>query len=217
MEEEIWKPVVGYEGRYEVSNLGRVKSLPNQTYHGTRILKPHTPKGGYPGVVFLDAISRRRCYHNVHALVARAFHGPPPAGHEVCHRDGDRSNPKASNLMWGTPKVNSSHMVGHGTLEEGEGNGMSEITRGDVVYIDWLRTKGFSHQRIGDKLGITGENVSFILKRVTWKFVPKIDVTELAALEPGQNPRAFFLELVTSRFPSAGSSISRSRLAQLTS
>ena len=107
---EQWKPIPGFDG-YEVSSLGRVLSTVRRI---PRILsqKEQTP-GGYPQVA-LQAPDGRRVTRLVHRLVAEAFHGPCPQGQEVLHIDGNRQNPHADNLRWGTRADNMQDQVRHG-------------------------------------------------------------------------------------------------------
>lgn len=121
-QEEVWLPVVGYEGRYEVSNLGRVRSLDRVVIRGNnihqpmrgRILKPWG-KGGEGDrahqVVTLGHYDR----HYVHTLVLEAFTGPRPDGHEGCHNDGNPLNNRADNLRWDTASANQRDRLTHGT------------------------------------------------------------------------------------------------------
>ena len=102
---ELWKPAVGHSG-YEVSSLGRVRSL----HRGGRILRPGTASNGYPTV----ALGRGKT-RTLHSLVAEAFIGARPTGQVVRHKDGDRKNPRASNLIYGTRAENIKDAVAHGT------------------------------------------------------------------------------------------------------
>lgn len=112
---EEWRPVVGYEGLYEVSNLGRVRSLPRtmKTRHGKpenryhlkgRILKQIRTSRGYL-VVMLGKGNQAF----VHRLVLSAF-VPNPENKPFCdHIDADRTNNIVSNLRWATYSENNSH------------------------------------------------------------------------------------------------------------
>lgn len=108
---ERWLPVVGYEGLYEVSDWGRVKSLPRNTTRGG-ILKQATDKRGAKRVNLSKyGVQEVRL---VHHLVLQAFVGPCPDGLEGCHWDGDPSNNFLPNLRWDTRESNMADMVRHG-------------------------------------------------------------------------------------------------------
>lgn len=100
--QEIWKDVEGYEGLYQVSNIGSVKSL---TFAKERILKAGTDRGGYMYVILCNATRR---YIRVHQLVAVAFLDHVPCGHTlvVDHRDFNKTNNRASNLRIITNRKN---------------------------------------------------------------------------------------------------------------
>lgn len=120
MEEfEEWRPVVGWEGYYSVSNQGRVRSEPRMTTRANgrsypvkgRILR--TPAtDGYPQVLLCgkgpDAMRR------VHTLVLEAFVGPRPENADGCHSDGNKANNRVGNLRWDTRQSNSLDTVTHG-------------------------------------------------------------------------------------------------------
>ena len=114
---ESWRPVSGYEGIYEVSSLGRVRSLSRINSRGTpvreRILSQHAHSSGHMRVKL--SIPGRQRSADVHRLVAIAFHGPPPEGCEVCHTDGNPANNNADNLRWGTRSDNLLDRTRHGT------------------------------------------------------------------------------------------------------
>lgn len=99
--QEEWRPVVGYEDFYEVSDWGRVKSL----HRGKeRILKPAPDKWGYMQVVLCRDGERETC--QVHILVMQAFVGRCPAGYEIDHYDWNPSNNKLENLSYQPRGVN---------------------------------------------------------------------------------------------------------------
>ena len=114
---EQWRPVVGYEGRYEVSDLGRVRSLDRIRSNGRkwrgRVLRPVPMERGYLSVnLWLDNTPRM---HLTHRLVLAAFEGPAPEGSEGRHLDGNPSNNALFNLAWGTHSENQYDQVSHGT------------------------------------------------------------------------------------------------------
>lgn len=100
-QKEIWKPVVGFEGFYEVSNLGRVKSLPRATTKGG-IMKPYTnPKNGYV-YVGMSKNGKRSSGKRLHVIVANTFLNAGISGYDlsktVDHIDGDKQNNRVDNL-----------------------------------------------------------------------------------------------------------------------
>ena len=98
---EIWKPVDGYEGLYEVSNLGRVKSL---KYGNEKVLKPVKDKDGYL-VVSLYRDGKRKMF-KIHRLVAIAFIPNPEGFEQINHIDEDKTNNVALNIEWCDCKYN---------------------------------------------------------------------------------------------------------------
>lgn len=103
----MWKPVVGFEGRYEVSNAGEVRNLQTR-----RILKPKTAGAGYSQVC-LGAGN----YRYVHRLVAQAFLANALGLPQVNHLDGIKSNNAASNLAWCSSQQNAKHAYETGLLD----------------------------------------------------------------------------------------------------
>lgn len=107
---EQWAPVAGAEGRYEVSDLGRVRSLLGRS---PRLLKPGVGSNGYLTVNIYDGGQPRR-RRSVHQLVAEAFIGPHPPETDVRHLNGVKSDCRAANLAYGTRSQNMLDLVGHG-------------------------------------------------------------------------------------------------------
>lgn len=113
---ERWRPISGHEGRYEVSDLGRVRSLAQTTSDGrrlkARVLKGRPQRSGHLSVPLTAGGVTRNAL--VHRLVLIAFVGPPPAGMHALHSDGNPGNNRLANLRWGTPSENSLDAVRHG-------------------------------------------------------------------------------------------------------
>lgn len=117
---EEWRSVSGYEGVYEVSDMGRVKSLARSVPHPKgvawkqeRILRPIRHKSGHVSVIF--SVNGERKKMAVHRLVLEAFVGPAPAGLWGRHWDDDPTNNSVSNLRWGTPAQNTEDSVRNGS------------------------------------------------------------------------------------------------------
>lgn len=113
MSPEIWKAIPGFEGKYEVSNLGRVRAIPHRVRgmhkSGTRfmrvspgrILRPGRYKSGHVSVAIGRGNNRL-----VHQLVLEAFVGPCPEGCEVLHLNGVPNDNRLENLKYGTRSEN---------------------------------------------------------------------------------------------------------------
>lgn len=118
---EQWRPIPGYEGRYDVSDHGRVKSLARTVYdksghprpYPERLLRPGPRPDGHLGVVL--HVNGKRDSQLVHRLVLLAFVGLRPDGTEACHNNGVGTDNRLVNLRWDTHPGNSRDMVRHGT------------------------------------------------------------------------------------------------------
>lgn len=114
---ETWVPVAGYEGRYEVSDLGRVRSLTRKNSRGRlrqgRLLRPRKTSRDHLSVAFY--VDRVRRDFQIHHLVLEAFVGPRPDGMEGCHWDDDPANNSLDNLRWDTRSANVLDSVRNGT------------------------------------------------------------------------------------------------------
>lgn len=106
---EIWKSIPGYEGLYQVSNLGRVKSLLRNTTRG-KVLSLQNRQNGYFCVCLCkNGVSKRE---NVHRIVAEAFLPHSDSNNVVNHKDENKHNNKVTNLEWTTQKYNLEYRDG---------------------------------------------------------------------------------------------------------
>ena len=116
--EEIWKDIVGFEGKYMVSNLGKVKSCDWQLIHKSgktylregRILKRTINHNGYLRVGIVK--NKKQEWFFVHRLVWEAFNGPIPEGMQVNHINEIKTDNRLENLNLMTPKENSAYGTG---------------------------------------------------------------------------------------------------------
>jgi hypothetical protein len=170
---EQWKPVVGYEGVYEVSDLGRVRSLDRwvrvgsgRRRTGVRYFTP-SPTGKnkkYKRVLLRNPDKNRP----VHQLVLEAFVGPRPKDCEVRHLDGNPSNNRLDNLDWGTKAENEADKIKHGTLLRGTANPASKLTEADVLVI---RASSKRQVDLAQIYGVSQPIISAVRLRKIWKHV----------------------------------------------
>ena len=168
MSKEIWLPIPGYEGLYEVSSQGQVRSLPRWTVK-RRILKHHLTHDGYPRLM-LSKNSLRRMF-TVHRLVAVAFLGPPPDGMQVNHKDGNKLNSVLDNLEYVTGSANQRHALAHGLMHKGEAHHNSRLTRAQVGEIRRRAGGGDIKRRIAKDFGMTPTSIGYIAQRRNWKWL----------------------------------------------
>lgn len=125
IQSETWRDIPGYEGYYQASDLGGIKSLRRVIMRSNgspqtireRILKPAFDTFGYLHVV-LNAPDKSIKTFRVHRLVMWAFNGPTPDGLEICHNDGEHTNNRLDNLRFDTHAANMADTVTHGVTEK---------------------------------------------------------------------------------------------------
>lgn len=178
---EIWKRIDGFN--YEVSNMGRVKSLYQEIVSVNGVvrrfppclLSPATNEDGYKkvsmSVVNNNGLRRQKLF-SVHRLVASAFLPNPENYDQVNHKDGDKSNNSKDNLEWCNASHNIRHAYKHGLLKApiGEKCGASKLTKDQVLAIREIG-KSKTLYEIADLFGISFGNVSDILNRESWKHI----------------------------------------------
>ena len=170
--EEIFKDVKGYEGYYEVSNLGRVRST---SYKGTRILKPSL-KIRYKIVVF--CINQIKVHKLVHRLVAEAFIPNPNNYSIVNHIDGNRKNNEVSNLEWCTPLYNTQHAKSHNLLNRYEDRPAAKLTKEKVLLIPELINLGATTDDLKNLFNVSRRCIDNIFEGKNWTDLG-IDFTKL--------------------------------------
>lgn len=168
---EEWKSVVGYEGWYEISNLGRVKRV--KAGMGAvvgKILKPHPDPAGYINAVLHQ--DNHACTFHCHQLVAKAFIGTCPVGREVNHLDGVKTNNSVDNLEYVTRKENGQHASRMGLLKpvRGERQPNAKLTERDVHIIRGLLGKRFQAV-IAERFGVTQSTISDIATGKKWAWL----------------------------------------------
>lgn len=177
---EQWKPVLGYEGLYEVSDQGRVRSVDRwlvcrdgqRQWHRGKVLKQLDNNNGYQGVSLSNLCrgTKPKRVH-VHSLVLNSFVGPRPDGHQAAHGDGDRSNNRLSNLRWATVSDNHADKLKHGTHQLGEQNPVAVLNKDAVIAI----RKNYRHglgSTLAQQYGVSTGTIYAVVKRRTWAWLP---------------------------------------------
>ncbi len=170
METELWRPVRGFEGYYEVSDQGRVKRVAGGA--GARLgqaLKPGTTVHGYRFVIL--SVCGTVYPRLVHREVLRAFSRPMRADQtDTRHLDGDKSNNQLRNLQWGSKKENQADRFTHGTDSSGEKCYNAKLTESQIREILKLwETRTLSQPELAKQFGVTRGAIGSIVYRKSWK------------------------------------------------
>jgi hypothetical protein len=171
---EEWKAVPGWEGCYEVSDQGRVRSLDRWTVNQRRrffpgkLLIPLNGTNGYKHVCLYSAPRHKQV--EIHRLVMLTFVGPCPDGMEVAHGDRNKHNNRLSNLRYDTRAGNLADTRIHGTHREGETCVRSKLTAAEVTEI--YSFKGLiSATPVASAYDCTAGNIYAIWKGKSWRSV----------------------------------------------
>ena len=171
---EVWRDIPGYEGSYQVSSLGRVRSLPRMV----PVLNSTSGEVAYarpcPGMILRQAVCDRAGHVSVHLgkytrgipvhqLVMLAFHGAPPPGMEAMHLNGNPRDNRPENLRYGTHSENMIDMyrIGKGNLK---------LTPEEVRQIRFGLYCGWSPRELAEAYGVSSSCIRAIMKgrRYAW-------------------------------------------------
>lgn len=167
-----WRPVVGWEGIYEVSSVGGVHSHHRYNMRPRKVgLDPY----GYVQLV-LSRDGKKVC-KKVHSLVAEAFIGPRPYGFHVNHLDGVKTNNSVENLEYCTNCENIKHALKLGLFAKGEKNGAAKLTEAQVqeirrLYVPHSCLTGV--RPLARRFHMSPYAIQAIVTHIHWKHLPKI-------------------------------------------
>lgn len=170
---EVWKPIAGYEGLYEVSNFGRVRFLiwRGGTNPEGGIMKGNKQAHGYIHYCLTDKNKIKRT-HLAHILVANAFIGKRPIGFDVNHLNGNKDDNRADNLEYVSRIENIHHAIKSGLHNtRGSRNGRAKLTDDMVIEIRMRHANGDMQSRLAREYGVSHQQISLIVNRKTWKHV----------------------------------------------
>jgi hypothetical protein len=166
---EIWKDIKGYEGLYQVSNYGRIKSL---KFGKEKILKTIKHKNKY---IYINLYKNYKTKaFEVHRLVLEAFIGLCPQGMDGCHNDNDTENNFIGNLRWDTFKNNMKDKIKHNTnnVAFGSNHGNSKLKDNKIKEMRKLYDEGkLILQEIANKYNIALSTTWRIINHKTWKHI----------------------------------------------
>lgn len=178
---ELWKDIKGYEGKYQISSYGRVKSLARITKNNhkipERILNTTTrlTKDGYCRVTLIGKKSKTHDYR-VHRLVAETFIPNPNNKPTVNHIDGNKKNNHVDNLEWNTREENMQHAYKHKLKKAMQGNlnGNAKLTpeqvrsiREEYVY----ESKEHGTVALAKRYGVTNRTIGLIVNNKSYRNV----------------------------------------------
>ena len=171
---EIWKDIESYEGIYQVSNYGKIKSLKRNVlmkgkfnyFKEEKILNPSTHKNGYLAIG-LTKENKTKTF-KVHRIVALHFIDNFLNKPEINHIDSDKSNNNVLNLEWCTSKENKEHAVKNKLNAFGEKSSGSKLTEKEVLEI---RESNLSPTELSEKYKVNKGSISSIKNRKTWNHI----------------------------------------------
>lgn len=180
---EEWLPIKGYEGKYEISNFGRAKSLDRLTPYGRgnylrsikgKILAPGYSTRGYKLVgLYINSVMRNGY---IHRLVAEHFIPNPLNKPEVNHKKGFKYDNRVWELEWCTSSENTIHAINTGLhiIKRGDSHSGAVLTADIVRHIRYL-WKSTKHKvtlkQLGDKYGVTISAISAVVNNRNWKHI----------------------------------------------
>lgn len=179
----IWKDVVGFEGLYQISDCGQLKTFNWKNTGQTRIMKPATNKKGYLMTVLVKNKKNKSVI--LHRLVAQAFIPNPENKPTINHKNCIKTDNRVENLEWNTHKENTAHAIQNGLFvfmtpealanippRRGELNGNSLLTVDDVLEIRRsFKKRIVTREILAAKYGVSACTIKDVVTRKSWKHI----------------------------------------------
>lgn len=172
IQEEIWKDIVSCEGKYQASNLGRIKSLGNNKHRKEKILKLGKTTNGY----LQTSLCKKGIdkMYKVHRLVAMAFIPNPENKPQVNHKDGNKQNNHIDNLEWVTSSENKIHAYRNNLCHPqiGSNHHNSKLLESDVLDIrKKYKSTEYTQKELAIMFNVEPSNISSIIRMKAWKHI----------------------------------------------
>lgn len=169
----MWKTIPNFE-KYEISNDGKIRSY-QKDWNG-KILKQKTDKDGYKEIGLYK--NGEKYYFRVHRLVLSVYNPiENESEFEVNHKNGIKDDNRIENLEWCTPLENTRHAIKLGNRDprKGEDNGMSKLTKNEVLEIVKLnKDTDMTHKEISNNYNVGRSTITRVLNGVLWSEVTGI-------------------------------------------
>ena len=178
--EEVWKDIPEWEGLYQASSLGRIRSLdrtivaisrwgtPQKYKRPGKILKLKVDRDGYLGCHL--NVSPRSKHCKAHQLVCMAFHRLPVDGEVVAHNNGVRDDNRPENLRWATTRENFHDRRAHGTWPSGENSGKAILDEGKVKMLREVNDPSRDAE-FAEKFGVGPSAITHARIGHTWRHI----------------------------------------------
>lgn len=158
----MWRDIKGFEGLYQISNEGQIKTVATQKL---RLVALHPS-----GYLFISLYKKGKTHSRfVHRLLAESFIDNPDGKREVNHIDGDKQNNELHNLQWATTTENVMHALKLGLMKTGEDHVQSKLSNEDTNYIrKWFKPRDteYGGKALAKKFGVSTQLISAIVTGV---------------------------------------------------
>jgi len=169
---EVWKDIIGYENHYQVSDLGRVKSLTRITTHGhkrkERIMKLSTNNDGYLHVILTN--NKIEKTHRINRLVGIHFIPNPDKKPEVGHKFGNKKDNRSISLQWETRSENQIHAY-ETKLQEGRKGVKHHKSKLDNDMVIDIRNSNLKQFELAKIYNVTPSLISMVISRKIWTHI----------------------------------------------